>query len=267
MPNWTKSWENDLLEGEDAGEHDKSVLEHAMAAAARVGITTQRVANALDRVGLKEPIGRRVPNDVIRAASEQVDFPESQVYMRSKSELGLRINLEGREPEGVVPEEEYEAVREEVIEELRSVRTPDGDPVFDAVEPRETYFDGPHVEDAPDVVTVPADFDTAVTADLGQGQFGEPMEPWNHKRTGVVAAAGPAFDEGVSLEDAGATIFDVAPTICSLFDVPIDAAMDGETLPIVEGTDEAEYPAYESEPIAATDDGTVEDRLSDLGYL
>lgn len=267
MPNWTKSWENDLLEGENAGEHGTSPLEHAMNAAARVGLTTQRVAAALDRVGLKEPIGRRVPNDMIRAASEQVDFPQSRVYMRSKSELGLRINLEDREPDGLVPQAEYEAVREAVIEELSDVRTPDGEPVFDAVEPRETYFEGPYLEDAPDVVTVPADFDIAVTADVGQGRFGEPMEPWNHKRTGVVAASGPAFDESESLAEANPTIFDVAPTICSLFDVPIDAAMDGTPLPIVEGTVEAEYPAYEPKPIAATDDSAVEDRLSDLGYL
>ncbi|EMA35138.1 alkaline phosphatase family protein [Halobiforma nitratireducens] len=269
MPDWSKSWENDLLEGDEAGEHegDRSVVETALAVAARVGLTTQRVAATLDRVGLKEPVGSRVPNDLIRAASEGVDFPNSRVYMRSKSELGVRINLEGREPDGLVPESEYEQVREQLIAELSAVRTPDGDPVFDAVEPRETYFEGPHVDEAPDVVTVPADFDNAVTTELGTEQFGEPMEPWNHKRTGVVAAAGPAFDETVPLEDAGATIFDVAPTICALFDVPIDAAMDGDPLPIVDPGTEAEYPAYEAEPVTATDDTVVEDRLSDLGYL
>jgi len=91
------------------------------------------------------------------------------------------------------------------------------------------------------------------------------MEPWNHKPTGVVAAAGPAFDESAALE--GATIFDIAPTICSLFDVPIDVAMDGEALPAVDWSTEQSYPAYDPEPIRATDEGTVEDRLSDLGYL
>ncbi|RQH00374.1 alkaline phosphatase family protein [Natrarchaeobius oligotrophus] len=265
MPDWSRSWENDLLEGKDAGDHGTGPLEKAMNAAATVGLTTQRVASVLDRVGLTEPIGRRIPNDAIRAASEQVDFPNSRVYMRSKSELGVRINLEGREPEGTVPQSEYDDVREAVIDELSAVRTPDGEPVFDAVEPRETYFEGPCIDDAPDVVTVPAAFDTAVVADLGSERFGEPMEPWNHKRTGVVAAAGPAFDEGASIEDA--TIFDVAPTICSLFDVPVDAGFDGDTLPIVDHSDEIEYPAYEPAPITATDDRAVEDRLSDLGYL
>ncbi|OVE86001.1 alkaline phosphatase family protein [Natronolimnobius baerhuensis] len=267
MPDWSRAWENDLLEGEDASEHDESPLEKAMNVAAKVGITTQRVAGALERVGLKEPIGRRVPNDMIRAASEQVDFPESTVYMRSKSELGLRINLEGREPNGQVPESEYESVRKDLIKQLSDVTTPSGEPMFDAVGPRESFFEGPYLEHAPDIVTVPTEFNNALVADLGQEQFGEPMESWNHKRTGVVAAAGPAFDEDRSLEGDDATLFDVAPTICSLFDVPIDAEMDGETLPIIDAGAEAEYPAYEPEPITATDDRAVEDRLSDLGYL
>ena len=265
MPNWSKSWENDLLEGAEAGDSGPGALERTMNLAAKAGITTQRVASALDRVGLMEPIGKRVPNDMIRAASEQVDFPNSTAYVRSKSELGVRINLEGREPNGQVPESAYETVREELIETLSAVRTPDGKPMFDAVEPRETYFEGEHVDEAPDIVTVPAGFDNAIVADLGKDRFGEPMEPWNHKRTGIVAAAGPAFDESAALE--GATIFDIAPTICSLFDVPIDAAMDGEALPAVDESTERAYPDYDSEPITATDDGAVEDRLSDLGYL
>ncbi|ELZ16089.1 type I phosphodiesterase/nucleotide pyrophosphatase [Haloterrigena salina JCM 13891] len=265
MPNWSTTWENELLEGETAGDGETSALERAMNAAAKVGITTQRVAAALDTVGLKEPIGKRVPNGMIQAASERVDFPESTAYVRSKSELGVRINLEGREPNGKVPESDYEAVRSELIDRLSAVRTPDGEPMFEAVEPRETYFEGPYVDEAPDILTVPADFDNAIVADVGTEQFGEPMEPWNHKRTGIVAAAGSDVDESVSL--GGATIFDVAPTICALFDVPIDAEMDGAALPVVDAGEETTYPEYEPDPIRATDDGAVEDHLSDLGYL
>ncbi|WIV66796.1 alkaline phosphatase family protein [Natrialbaceae archaeon AArc-T1-2] len=265
MPTWSRAWENDLLEGDDAGEHESTPLERAMELAATAGVTTQRVANALDRVGLKEPIGRRVPNDMIRAASEQVDFPHSRAYVRSKSELGVRINLQGREPQGVVPESAYDAVRAELVEQLSAVETPDGEPVFEDVAPRERYFEGPQLERAPDIVTVPAAFDNAVVAALSGERFADPVEPWNHKRTGIVAAAGSAIDEDASL--AGATIFDVAPTICSLLDVPVDAAMDGETLPIADPAETRQYPAYDPDPVTATDDAVVEDRLSDLGYL
>ena len=265
MPTWSRAWENDLLEGEDANGHDAGALENLMESAARVGITTQRIAGALEYVGLKEPIGRRVPNDLIRAASEQVDFPRSRAYVRSKSELGIRINLEGREPHGLVPPEEYDDFRARLIEELSAVETPDGDPMFAAVAPRERYFEGPRLEDAPDVVTVPVDFDNAIVASLEGERFGEPVEPWNHKRTGIVVAAGEDVEENAAV--AGATIFDVAPTICSLLEVPIDAAMDGSPLPVVEPSEVRAYSAYDPEPIEATGDAVVEQRLSDLGYL
>ncbi|ELY49415.1 alkaline phosphatase family protein [Natronorubrum sulfidifaciens] len=265
MPTWSKAWENDLLEGEDAGQHDGSALEQLMNVAATVGLTTQRVASALETVNLKEPIGSRIPNDMIRAASEQVDFPESEAYVRSKSELGIRINLEGREPNGQVPESEYESIRAELIDQLSAVRTPDGEPMFEAVEPREAYFSGPHIDNGPDILTVPTAFNNAIVADVGVDQFGEPMESWNHKQTGVVAATGTEFDESATIQ--GATIFDVAPTICTLFDIPVDTEMDGTTLPVIDGETEASYPAYEPDPIRATDETAVEDRLSDLGYL
>lgn len=265
MPTWSRTWENDLLEGNDASEHDPSALERTMEIVARFGVTTQRVANTLEYVDLKEPIGKRVPNDMIRAGSEQVDFPRSVAYVRSKSELGVRINLEGREPNGRVPQTEYETVRDELIDHLESVETPDGEPMFDAVEPRETYFDGPQLDSGPDVLTVPAAFDNVIVARLPGRHFGEPAEPWNHKRTGIIAAVGSGVTEDVTI--TGAHLFDVAPTICSLLDVPIDAEMDGDVLPIVDPTETRSYPAYEPDQITATDDATVEDRLSDLGYL
>ncbi len=265
MPNWTRTWENELLFGAGDG-HEVAWLERAMTLLANRGLTTQRVADLLDRIGLKATVGRHVPNGLLRAASERVDFPNSRVYMRSKSELGLRINLAGREPAGVVPPEAYNAVRDELIADLSALETPDGEPIFEAVEPRETYFTGPHLEQAPDIVTVPRGFETAVTTELGGDQFGEPLEPWNHRPTGIIAGTGPDLSRG-SLASADASIFDVAPTICSLFDVPVDAAMDGRPLPIVEPAETVEYPAYDVGPISATDDTVVEKRLSDLGYL
>lgn len=265
MPDWTTAWENDSLDGDAVAGEQRSVLERAVDGAATVGLTTQRVARALDLVGLKEPVGRRLPTGVVRAGSEQVDFRNSRAYVRSKSELGVRINLEGREPEGTVPPEEYETVRDEIADDLAALTTPAGNPVFEAVHPRDAVFHGPYVDQGPDIVTVPRGFDTAISAELADEQFGDPMDPWNHKRTGFVAAAGRDVDITRTIE--GATIFDVAPTICSLFDLPIDESMDGRPLSIVEPTEVGTYPSYESAAPQPTADTAIEDRLSDLGYL
>lgn len=109
----------------------------------------------------------------------------------------MRINLEGREPSGVVPPAEYEPLRDELIDLLSGVRTPDGEPVFSEVARREAFFEGPETENAVDIVTVPAGFDHFLSADLHGEQFGDPGQPWNHKREGLFAAAGEAVDAGV----------------------------------------------------------------------
>lgn len=131
---------------------------------------------------------------MVSAGATQVDFPESTAYVRSRIELGVRLNLEGREPNGVVPEAEYETVRTHIIDALRSARTPEGEPVFETVRPREEYFHGPEAEHAVDIVTIPADFEHFISATLRDEQFGPPTEPWNHKLQGTFAASGAAIN-------------------------------------------------------------------------
>lgn len=264
MPTWATVRNNQLAAGEDEVVPRTGVAERMMAATARVGITSQRLASVLERLGIDDVVRRHVPTSVARAASEQVDFPSSEAYMRSRIECGVRINLEGREPDGVVPEEEYEAVREDLITSLDSVRTPDGDPVFEDVAPREEYFRGPYADRAVDIVTVPAEFDHFLSARLSGATFGDPTEPWNHKRDGVVAMAGESIDGRTAIE--GAHLFDVAPTILATFGLPADARMDGKVLPAVEPAGKNEYPAFEPMEVGSTDD-EVKDRLADLGYI
>ena len=65
----------------------------------------------------------------------------------------------------------------------------------------------------------------------------------------------------------GAHLFDVAPTVLATLSLPRAEHMDGTVLPIVESADEAAYPAIDRGERVATDDGGVERRLSDLGYI
>ena len=265
MPTWATVRENRLVKGDAGTEREPGLFERSMALAARFGVTAQRLERLAEAVGLADVIGGRVSNDVIRAAAEQVDFPRSRAYMRSRSELGVRIDLEGREPDGTVPRAEYEGTRADLIAALESVTTPEGDPVFEDVAPREEYFQGPMVDRAVDVVTVPREFEQFLSAELGGEVFGAPSEPWNHEIEGVIAAQGTTIDSTVDPE--GAHLFDVAPTVLATFGLPRDERMDGTVLPIVEFAGERTYPAFESVSETPTDDSAVENRLADLGYI
>ncbi|AHF99754.1 phosphodiesterase [Halostagnicola larsenii XH-48] len=266
MPSWTPMRRR-LREGEEVETWEPGATARAASIAAQFGVTANRIREALERVGLADIAIKYAPGGVSRTANEQVDFAESKAYLRARTELGVRINLEGREPDGVVPPEEYEAVRDELIRDLEAVETPEGEPVFETVEPREEYFHGECVEETVDIVTIPADFEHALTEQLGgDGYFG-PVEPWNHKIDGIFAAAGAGIDEEATIDRAH--LYDVAPTVLAAMGVPYSDRMDGEVVPVVDSVDPVTYPAYsESEsreqPEANED---VTERLADLGYM
>ncbi|MCU4742680.1 alkaline phosphatase family protein [Natronoglomus mannanivorans] len=273
MPSWNPI-RHQLRQGNDERTWEPSTFERLAGTAASFGLTARRARRALEAVHLDGLAMKYVPKNVARTANEQVDFEQSIAYLRARTELGVRINLEGREPNGVVSPEEYDDVRAALIRDLESVQTPDGDPVFAEVTPREQYFHGKNAEKAVDVVTIPNDFRFFLSDQLAGDYFAPPTESWNHKLDGVFVASGEGIDTDAPLRDAH--LFDVAPTIMAALGVPYSDRMDGSVLPVVERSDVRSnaYPEYgrnedgEADP-AGSDEPTdqVENRLADLGYL
>lgn len=260
MPSWKS-----LTRDDDSGTNEllRTAGQTAIRLGSRVGVTSQRVGAVLDRLGLREWVLETVPLDVVRAGAEQVDFPASSAYMRTRTEMGIRINLDGREPSGTVAASEYDAVRDELIDQLSAAETPEGEPIFERVARCEEIFAGPYLDAAPDIVTVPSSFDHFLVANLKGATIGEPTEPWEHKRDGIVIASGPAV-EPTAIEDAH--LFDIAPTVLSWFGVPISDRMDGEALPFVDIPEQESYPDFDGSSVAGDAEG-VADRLEALGYL
>jgi len=265
MPSWVGIRERQLRNGSSGGSDSHTVLDTLMQTAAKMGLTTQRAADLVEMLGLTEVVSSLVPEDVQRAGIEQVDFEVSLAYMRDPIELGIRLNLEGREPNGTVPESEYEVVRAQLIEALENVTTPKGDRVFEDVAPRKKYFQGKNSNEAVDIVAVPAAFDQYLVAQLYGEQFGDPSERYTHKRYGLIAGRGSAIDAEADWDEAH--LFDVAPTVLSTLDVPWDERMDGSPLPFVTATNSRAYPDFEPRDTTSTEDETVEKRLADLGYI
>ena len=264
MPSWSSLAQTELQDGDQPGASEPSAAKRAVELAASVGLTSQRLATVVRRLGLEQQVLKIVPSEVVRAGSERVDFSDSRAYMRSRTEMGVRLNVAGREPDGVVSKPEYESVRTELIETLQSVRTPTGEPCFEQVLPREAVFDGPYVEDAPDIIIVPASFEQYLSASLRGEWFAAPTELWEHKRHGIVMAAGSEIDPET---DVSGHIFDVAPTILASFGLGVDREMDGDPLPIVSPTGRRQYPPFDLGQAVSTNDDAVEQRLADLGYL
>jgi predicted AlkP superfamily phosphohydrolase/phosphomutase len=168
------------------------------------------------------------------------------------------------------------------MSELLALRDPETlEPVVRAVYRREELYEGPFMDQLPDVVF-----------DLGDGPYLssdapaarrvlEPL-PQNllqgrHRSAGIFVAAGPDIREGVRIE--GARIVDIAPTALYALGLPIPEDMDGRPLlEIFEEEHRAAHPVRYAEPEAAEELGLdsgydqddaaeMERRLRGLGYV
>ncbi|MFC4448405.1 alkaline phosphatase family protein [Halorussus aquaticus] len=249
------------------------VVSAATATLDRVGVSPGDAYALATRLGLGEFLSNVLPYEAVSAASEGVDWAESTAYCRS-IELGVRVNLAGREPEGIVTPEEYEQVRDDLIRTLSDLRTPDGDPVFEWVRRREEVYDGPFAEYACDVLFAPADMNHALSTNL-IGQEFVPVDDHDHKRDGVFLAAGPSFEDATagSVPDR-LSLTDVAPIAMAAAGLDVPGRMTGEVpddllSESVARADYGEVPfgSDDSRGDGPADDGSVEERLSDLGYI
>jgi predicted AlkP superfamily phosphohydrolase/phosphomutase len=208
-----------------------------------------------------------------------VDWSKSVAF--SKGNYGqIFVNLEGREPNGVVREDEYESVRERIISKLRALEDPlTGKPWIGAVFRREDIYNGPLVEDAPDIAFLPADMRHLPlgNADFTSNRF--MVDAFGisgcHRMNGVMIAHGEGIKKGSTVD---ARIYDIAPTLLYLLDQNIPDDMDGRVL-----TDaiSKEFLNVNSIRLTAEKDSTqsrelefspeenadVIDRLKQLGYI
>ena len=138
------------------------------------------------------------------------------------------LNVEGREPNGVVAESEYEAVRSELQAELEAWEGPNGKPVAKRVVERETVFRGDHDEIAPDLVVIPND-----GFDLKSGfRPHDTVFDTEGPRTGMHTFEDAALfvdHPDANVEDAD--LLDVTPTLLRLLDVDYGRTeLDGASL-------------------------------------
>jgi len=206
-----------------------------------------------------------------------IDWDNTKAYSGGSTEQGIYLNVNGREPHGVVQMGgEYHKVRDELISALRNYKHPDGTAMFDWVEPSENIHSGEFLKDAPDIVFELRGYSAVVGEDAEPPTIGPWMQPraGYHRRDGIVILNGPMIKRGIEIARAG--IIDVTPTILACWGLSYDKSMDGE---IIENAviDEfkRKFPPQKGEfqtsarkiDTCKRDDSEVEDLMKGLGYL
>jgi len=240
------------------------------------------VRNALEATGLKGlarraagrgPVGRAVRREFL-----PFDWERTRAYFVPGS-YGVRINLRGREREGIVePGNEYDELRAELAVRLAGIDASGGrGSVFSAVKRREDVYEGPSVEWAPDLLLEPNP-DIGYVPGMGNAESGPLVHParksvGNHRPEGILLVSGTGVRTSAS--HVTPSIADIAPTVMRLFGFAPPQEMDGrvleglfERLPHVTRTSSNGSGASGHECAYSEDEERkVRDELESLGYL
>ncbi len=137
------------------------------------------------------------------------------------------LNLEGREPRGTVPQDEYETVRDDLKSRLEALEGPDGRPVCERVVEREVAFRGDHDAIAPDLVAIPTHgFDLKSSFKVQEDVFGTGPRNGMHSFDNASLLIDTP---GAIIEDAD--LLDITPTILDLMDIDYKrTTFDGASL-------------------------------------
>ncbi len=168
----------------------------------------------------------------------KVDWKNTVAYMIGKRG-SVYINLEGREPHGIVKRNEYEDVMEELIKEIRKIKDPDtGEYIVEDALPRDQIFHGPYVNEAPDILTFFKDKYASIgyILDLNSDElFIVNDKPDLELELGIERYAGIFIASGMDYRKTDVTnawIGDVTPTLLYSYGVPKDTNMDGKVLDV-----------------------------------
>jgi predicted AlkP superfamily phosphohydrolase/phosphomutase len=160
-----------------------------------------------------------------------VDWSRTKAYPQGTGGIvgtqRISLNVRGREPEGIVePGEEYEAVRDAVIEAFYNYTDPGTGkkPILFALRKEDARVLGLYGDNVGDIVW-------CLRPEFG-GQHGNflPTVEWGMgSLRGLFIMAGPGVKRGVTL-DRNVWLTDIVPTICHLTDWPVPRDAEGGIL-------------------------------------
>jgi predicted AlkP superfamily phosphohydrolase/phosphomutase len=201
------------------------------------------------------------PKQVTPLAKLNVNWARTKVWSEGGYYARVFLNVEGREPQGVIPKGDVLGFRDELKAKFEGLTDDKGKPLGTLVfKPEEIYK---HVRNvAPDLVV---HFGALAWRSIGGVGYGRlhvqendtGPDACNHAQFGMFLLAAPNCP--LHGEYAGAKLLDIAPTLLDLAGYDIPPSMQGRSL--VGGAEKTgPGPDPESEQI-------IHDRLAGLGYI
>jgi predicted AlkP superfamily phosphohydrolase/phosphomutase len=162
----------------------------------------------------------------------EIDWSKTKVWGDGGYYARIFLNVEGREPQGIVKADEVESLRDELKTKFEALGDPNGVNIGTTVyKPQNIY----HVCNGvpPDLIVYFGDLYWRSVGTVGHGSiytFENDTGPddCNHAQYGIVIRHDPVVHKGPGgRELSGLQLMDMAPTILQQLDVPIPADMQG----------------------------------------
>ncbi|MFC4541770.1 alkaline phosphatase family protein [Halosolutus amylolyticus] len=248
-------------------------------ALASLGISRDRITDALDRVGISEEvIVSTLPRRLVDSVAEQipgdhalydVDYDRTRAFVHDAG--NVYVNDTDRFEDGVVDPGDIPTLKAELTDLFESVTDEDGRSVLEVFDGDELF---PTDEDSPDLIVNGIDGYEARNS-ITDEPFGDTgSTAASHRMDGIVLCRGPSIDPGATLR--GARVVDVAPTLLHGIGEPVPSNADGRVLfdafdpdatPSTTKVDRIDVTRREQADSVDDDFTDVEDRLKGLGYM
>jgi len=186
-------------------------------------------------------VARVLPDRITREITARletrgVDWTRTRAFTMPSGDCGyIRLNLRGRERDGIVSVEDADALLDRIVSGLQTFRDPDGEPAVKMIEfPSDSLGCRRFLDPFPDLIVHWSERLPVHLAGVSSPEFGEvPSVGWGSGRTGEHCdGAWALIVPGSSKLKAPAKplhIMDIAPTICSVLGVDTDG-LSGQPL-------------------------------------
>jgi predicted AlkP superfamily phosphohydrolase/phosphomutase len=204
------------------------------------------------------------PKEVTPFAKLKVNWAKTKVWSEGGYYARVFFNVRGREPQGVIPPEDYARFQDEIKAKFEALTDDQGRPLRSLVfKPREIYRNVRNV--APDLVVHFGGLYWRSIGGVGYGRIhvqenDTGPDACNHAQFGMFLLA--AANCPLHGEYQGARLLDIAPTLLDLAGYEIPSSMQGRSL--VANLDKT---APQSGAEEDDKEKIIRDRLAGLGYI
>jgi predicted AlkP superfamily phosphohydrolase/phosphomutase len=173
------------------------------------------------------------PSAPSRLEGLKIDWPKTTAWGSGGYYGRLFLNVQGREPHGLIPPDRYEATRDKLIAELEALGDPSGKPIGTRVLKPEALYKTVRGIAPPDLFVYFGDLSWRSVGTVGTRQihtFENDTGPddANHAPEGMLMVSGPGVTPSGPI--TGMQLMDVTPTILRLFGVDVPSDLQGRAI-------------------------------------